>query len=261
MSSSFDRAQQDRADEKRDEPKPLTLIEQAISLGRSPEELGKLMDLQERYENNQAIKAFNRAMNACETEMPVVVKDRQNTHTRSTYATLDAVLMAIKPVYSRHGFSVSFTEGTGPSAEHILVTGTLRHVDGHSEQFSTVVPLDAAGAKGTANKSAIQSKGSSLTYARRYLTLMMFSIAVADEDNDGNAEDATLTEEETAFLEDLAKECRLAGAPIDQSRFFAMFRLGVDAEMSHLKRSQYEHAKAGLKMKLQKVRKEVEAAQ
>lgn len=233
------------------EANPLTLIQQAIGQGIDPERLGKLMDLQERWERNKAIQAYSQAMNECQKEMPIVVKDRKNEHTRSKYATLEAVSHAIKPVYTGHGFSISFDEAECTVAESIKVTATLRHSGGHSEQFSTIIPLDGAGIKGNANKTATQGKGSTLTYARRYLTLMIFNIAVADEDLDGNSENTPIGEDQIGEISALMNRCRAAQVPVNVAKFCEMF--GVN-EITELPKSCFSAAKVMLNEKINKAK-------
>lgn len=238
------------------EATPMGMIEQAISLGRSPEELGKLLDLQERWEANRAKQEYFKAMNECQAELPRVVKDRENTHTRSSYATLEAVNIAVMPVFTQHGFAISFNEEESPVSDAIKLTATVRHSGGHSEQFSAVVPLDGSGIKGNTNKTATQSKGSTLTYARRYLMLMIGNIAVCDEDTDGNASDATLNEEQVLFLANLITQCEYAGDPVNMKRFFATCRISTDdAELGDIKQVYYDAAKRGLSDKLDRAKK------
>jgi hypothetical protein len=233
---------------------PLSLIEQALSNGLRADELTKLFDLQERWERNQAVQAFNIALNECQADLPRVVKDRENTHTRSRYATLEAVNTAVMPVFAKHGFSISFNEDECSVADSIKLSATVRHSGGHSETFSTVVPLDGVGIKGNANKTATQSKGSTIAYGRRYLMLMIGNINVAEEDDDGNSSSATLTEEQVAFLQGIVDQCEAAGDPLHRGRFFQMFNLPADSEFSEILQSKYEAAKQGLAMKLQKAK-------
>lgn len=240
----------------KNESTPMSLIQAALDKGVDVERLDGLLTLQERWERNGAIRAFSEAMNECQRVMPTVVKDRENQHTRSRYATLEAVNHAIKPVYTERGFSISFNEDEMPSAESIKLTATVRHSGGHSEQFSTVVPIDGAGLKGGANKTGTQAKGSTLTYARRYLTLMIFNVAVADEDLDGCSENSPISEEQALFLQGLIDQCEAAGDPLNAKRFFQMFKLPEDATIDQLKCGQYEAAKAGLRQKLERAGKE-----
>mgnify|MGYP002040969543 CR=1 FL=1 len=47
--------------------------------------------------------------------------------------------------------------------------------------------MDANGMKGQQNKTATHAFGSSMSYGRRYLLLMVFDIALTNEDDDGQA--------------------------------------------------------------------------
>ena len=55
---------------------------------------------------DEAKEAFQAAMAQAQAEMPSVVKDRENSHLKSKYAQLEAIDDAIRPVYTRHGFSL-----------------------------------------------------------------------------------------------------------------------------------------------------------
>ena len=51
--------------------------------------------------------------------------------------------------------------------------------------------LDGVGLKGNPNKTAVQASGSTISYGRRYLKLMVFDVVLTNEDNDGNAPEKT----------------------------------------------------------------------
>ncbi len=165
---------------------PMTIIQNAVASGIGADELEKLLAMQERWEANRAREAYNAAMSEAQREMPGVIRDKLNSHLKSKYARLETVDAAIKPVYSKHGFSLSF--GTLPDAlpDHCHISCECRHSGGHVEKFEGNFPLDLKGLAGGANKTPIQAMGSTISYARRYLTLMIFNVAVLDEDNDGN---------------------------------------------------------------------------
>jgi hypothetical protein len=55
---------------------PMAMIDRALTSGATPETLGKLMDLQERWEANQAKKAFDEAMQRAQAEMRPVLMIR-----------------------------------------------------------------------------------------------------------------------------------------------------------------------------------------
>src|SRR5437899_340628 len=53
---------------------PLALLQAAIDKGMDPDKLGKLMDLAERWEKNQAANTFAEAIRTFQSEMPAVPK-------------------------------------------------------------------------------------------------------------------------------------------------------------------------------------------
>lgn len=128
--------------------------------------------------------AFHRAMNAVQSEMQAVVRNAFNDQTRSKFATLEAVDAAIRPVYAKHGFALSFTE-TPSDAVEMKVTCIVSR-DGHAETYFLSALSDTVGPQGKANKTHVQGVGSSVSYLRRYLVCMIFNIALKGDDNDGN---------------------------------------------------------------------------
>jgi hypothetical protein len=128
--------------------------------------------------------AFHRAMNAVQSEMQAVVRNAFNDQTRSKFATLEAVDAAIRPVYAKHGFSLSFTETPSDAAEMKITCIVSR--DGHAETYFLSALSDTVGPKGAANKTNVQGVGSSVSYLRRYLVCMIFNVALKGDDNDGN---------------------------------------------------------------------------
>lgn len=179
---------------------PMQLIQAAVTQSDiDPDRLEKLMALQERWEKNEAQKAYNIAMKACQEEMPVVVKDAENKHTNSRYATLETVTKTIKPIYTKHGFSLSFGSKESPLPNHLLITCDCMHDEGHTRQYELNCPYDTTGPKGTANKTPIQGMGSSSSFGRRYLKLMIFDVTVSAEDDDGQ-QAARITEEQLMQL-------------------------------------------------------------
>jgi hypothetical protein len=170
-------------------PDPLSMIQMAIERGVNPDQLTKLFDLQERYEKNRAKEAFALAMNRAQAEMPVVVKDATNSATNSKYARLEKINSQIKPIYTKHGFSLSFGTEDCPYEHRIRIFADVWHIGGHCQRYQGDYPLDMTGPKGNVNKTELHAMGSTCSYGRRYLTLQIFNISVANEDNDGNKPD------------------------------------------------------------------------
>lgn len=169
------------------------------------DKMERLMRMQTEMAARQAAKVFDEAMSAAQAEMPAVIRNAKNDHTKSKYAKLEAVAEAIMPVITKHGFSLSFGTEDSPKEGHYRVVCRTSHRAGHRETTYGDFPADAAGSQGKANKTAIQAMGSTITYGRRYLTLMVFNVALKDEDNDGNAIEAggTITDEQVVELRDL----------------------------------------------------------
>ncbi len=113
-------------------------------------------------------------------EISNVVKNATNPHFGSDYATLDAVLDVVRPVFSKYGLSVAQAPGAlGELAGNLVVSvlTILMHESGAMMQIVTQVPL---GPKATA-----QAAGGAITYARRYALAAIAGIAQVDDD--GNA--------------------------------------------------------------------------
>ncbi len=150
-----------------------------------PDKLEKLVQVQMTILDRNAEAEFNNAMAAVQEELPVVLNDAYNPQTSSTYAKLETINRAIKPIVARHGFSTTFTQGKADTEGDMRVCGTLRHRGGHSVNgYWVELPVDDKGIAGKKNKTGLHGAGSTFTYGRRYLLCMMFDISTGD-DTDG----------------------------------------------------------------------------
>ncbi len=205
------------------EPTPMTLLEKAISANMDVEKLEKLMALQERYKAGQALEAFTTAMNACQRDLPVVVKDANNAHTRSRYALLETILHTIKPTITKNGFSLSFSEGETTKENCMRVVAKVRHISGHTEESHLDIPLDGKGAKGGSVMTETHGKSSTFSYGKRYLTCAIFNVVVAGEDLDGNRveDQEPISDEQSKTIEDLIGLCEDLGGKTVRAKFMA----------------------------------------
>ena len=147
----------------------------------------RFLEMQYREMERQAAQHFAADLAECQANMPAIHAAESNDHTRSRYANLEAINKQIIPVYTKHGFSLSF--GTEPSTKenHIVITCTVRHKFGHSVPYHYEMPYDLTGPSGNVNKTAVHASGSAISYGRRYLTNMIFNLTISAEDDDGNA--------------------------------------------------------------------------
>ena len=169
----------------------LSLIQRALSDPNvNPDKLQQMLVVKKEWEADEARKEFNTAMHAAQSEMPTVIKDAQNVHTRSNYARLETVAKAIKPVYMRHGFSISFGEDVCDREDYILIIATVRHIGNHIETYKRFGPIDDKGPKGSSVKTKLHGCQSTMSYMQRNLLCSIFGVTVADTDNDGNTGDS-----------------------------------------------------------------------
>jgi hypothetical protein len=149
------------------------------------EKMERLFALHERILARNAEMAFNEAMSECQKEMPQVERDAENQQTHSWYTRLETLSDAAVPVYTKHGFSLSFGEDDCPKEGHIRVICFCSHRSGHTRTYRGDIPIDIAGLKGNPNKTPTHAFGSTKSYGRRYLTLDIFNIVMKNEDDDG----------------------------------------------------------------------------
>ncbi len=163
----------------------LNMIERLASNPRA--DVKKLESLLEMRERNRAIEArlqFNKAMRDCQAEIMPVVRDAENAHTKSRYAKLEKIDKMIRPIYTKHGFSLTFNSKSLDNKQ-VRVFCTCMHDDGHFQEYELDGALDTAGSKGNSNKTDLQGLGSTVSYLRRYLTCMIFNVVLTNEDDDG----------------------------------------------------------------------------
>lgn len=220
---------------------PLMLIEAAITRGLDPEQLGKLFELQERWEKNEAKRSYAEAMTAAQAEMRPVVRGRTNEQQRSKYAALEDIHDVIKPIWLKHGFTLSYGSDQSPYPEHYRVTCECLHEGGHSTHHVLDGPPDEKGIKGNANKTPIQAMTSTVTYLRRSLAVMIFDVTLVGTDHDGQRSVAVITEEQAIQIQEW-----IDSKNVNPVKFLAW--AGV-AELRQLPASMYQQAIDFLKRK------------
>lgn len=170
------------------------------------DKLQAIIEMQYIEEDRRAKKEFIRDMVKCQTEMPAIKKDKQNNQTDSLYAKVETIKRAIKPVYTNHGFAITFREGEARNENDIRLIATVMHISGHSEEHYYDNPMDNAGIKGSLNKTPTHGKSSGISYAERYLLKLIFNLELHDEDDDGNqAGTSYITAEQVLEIETILK--------------------------------------------------------
>lgn len=169
-----------------------SLIHVIAAAARDPavdiDKMERLWAMHERLKNRAAEEAFNAAMNKAQSEMGRVSADAINPQTKSNYATYGKLDAAVRPIYTRNGFAVSFDEGDGAPEGHVRVLAYVSHAAGHTRTYKADIPNDGKGAKGGDVMTKTHATGAGKSYGKRYLLKDIFNIAIGEEDNDGNGD-------------------------------------------------------------------------
>lgn len=181
------------------------------------DKMERLLAMQMQIFARNAEADFNAAMSACQADMPIIKATFKNDQTGSFYAALEEIDRVARPIYTRHGFALSFGTTDCPLEGFFRQTCKLSHRAGHSEWRQADLPTDMVGIKGNPNKTGIQGFGSTMTYGQRYITKLAFNIVVGD-DNDGNG--PTLSKDQIGQIEQKLKD-----SGTNREQFFEWWRI------------------------------------
>lgn len=165
---------------------PADLLRYALDSGADLDRLEKLMDLQTRWEAQEAKKQFIQAMANFKGETIEILKrkqvrfESQKGVTEYKHAELADVCDAIVGKLSAHGLSHDWD--VNQEGDRITVICTITHAAGHSKSVKLCAPPDASG-----GKNSIQAIGSTISYLERYSLLAATGLATKSTDDDGRA--------------------------------------------------------------------------
>ncbi len=157
--------------------------------GGNIEQLNQMMDLQTRWEANEARKAFTVAMAGFKAEPITIYKaknvsftTREGDTTSYNHAELSDVTDAVGPALAKHDLAYRWNIHQDGGA--IKVDCILTHVRGHFEMVTLQAAPDASG-----KKNAIQQVASTTTYLQRYTLLAITGMSTKGMDDDGRQAD------------------------------------------------------------------------
>jgi hypothetical protein len=127
-------------------------------------------------QRSDTIGELAKALAAANLEITNPSLDAVNPHFKSRYASLGAIINAVRLPLARHGISAVQTVSTDGGA--VGVTTTLLHASGEwmAETAMSALP----------DRATVQQLGSVITYLRRYALASITGI-VGEDDDDGNA--------------------------------------------------------------------------
>jgi hypothetical protein len=196
--------------------------------------LQQLMDMRERIAARTAESEFDKALTSAQSAMGRIRTDSHNSQTKSRYASYGALDAAMRPIYTQHGFALSFNTES-PAAEIVRVFCRVSHQNGHSRTYQIDMPADGKGAKGGDVMTKTHATGSAVSYGMRYLLKMIFNIAVSDKDDDGNAAGGeVINHDQVVSLVELIES---VGA--DKAKFLRFFKV---ESLTELPAKRYQEA-------------------
>lgn len=213
------------------------LISFAIEKGADLEKLKTLLEIKERYEANEAKKAYHEAMTAFKANPPKINKDMKVSfgQTKYSHASLANVTEKISAELSKHGLSAAWK--TAQNGQ-ISVTCRITHILGHGEETTISAPADKSG-----SKNDIQAIGSTITYLQRYSLLALCGLATFENEDDGAATE-TISEKELSQLRDL-----MADKDVNEAKFCEYLKV---ESLDGLLKSKYQQAVAAVNAKKKK---------
>lgn len=223
------------------EQRGMTIVERAIEKGGiDADNLGKLVELQMKWDDRRAAEEFAAALAGFNAECPTIPKRRgvknKDGSTRYMYAAYEDIKLVTKPLEKKWGISTSFSFDT--SQEGRLV-GTCRvRVGSHFEDHTLALRVP----KGFGTNEA-QDDGQAYSYLKRYLYCAALDIVIADEDKDATGLWSCINSEQVAELQKW-----LAEKGVDEGRFLAWASETAKFEVPSLKEFPVKLYATGLDM-------------
>jgi len=170
--------------------------------------LERLVALYEREQARDAERQFAAAFVALQSDMPQIhaVKPVPNNDgsIRYRFAPYEEIMVIVRPVLQRHGFTVSFNMNIIDG--RVIQSCALMHVGGHTRTNQFMVRIG----KGPPGSSEAQGDGAAATYAKRHALCAALNIVV-DQDTDGARTDAAIegapiTSDRAIYLRELVRD-------------------------------------------------------
>jgi ERF superfamily len=192
---------------------PLALLARAVERGLAPEQLEKLVALQERYEATQAAARWAEAVTAFRSECPTVFKGRQVKNkdgtARFSFAEYADIKRVTRPIEAKYGIVTTFSfDHSQPG--RLLVTCRVRVGTHHEDYLSSIALPNVPGA------NVAQDSGAAMAYAKRYAYVAAHDIVITGEDDDGASLRVLIDPGEAEQIRELLGSVRL-----DERKFWS----------------------------------------
>jgi hypothetical protein len=169
------------------------------------DKLEVMMKMRREVLSDQAREAFQTHYAEFSAELPQVERDGTVelvkdgvSKGRYPFTTIEAMDIVIRPLLAKHGFAISFT--SRDDKDSVTITGTLSGW-GWERSSTYTLPPDAG-----PGRNALQARGSSRRYAKRYITDDLCNVVRKGKDDDARgALEALIDPTQIKQLVDLIK--------------------------------------------------------
>ena len=176
---------------------PINNMLQLLEKGVNPEDIEKLLCIQERHEANEAKKAYNVAISEFKKNPPIITRDthvryvkRDGTVVEYDHASLGVANNSICEALSEYGLTANWYSGQEDGK--VSVKCVLSHAGGHSEETELSSEPDTSG-----GKNSIQAIGSAITYLQRYTIMLITGLSAVAKDDDGRSAESIMYIDQT----------------------------------------------------------------
>lgn len=168
---------------------PVNMLSVIMQLARDSSvdvtKLSALLSMQERMEARDAEKQFNAGLARIQAKAPRIPKNgivklgekngREQSYNFANWEDMDTI---VSPLLREEGFTVTFSEEA--SDQNGIRWAATWRAFGHSEKNLITLPADTG-----AGRNPLQARGSTNSYAKRYLTEDFLKLVREGTDDDG----------------------------------------------------------------------------
>jgi hypothetical protein len=214
------------------------------------DKLEVMMKMRREVLSDQAREAFQTHYAEFSAELPQVERDGTVTLVKDgvakgsyPFTTIEAMDVVIRPLLAKHGFAISFT--SRDDKDSVTITGTLSGW-GWERNSTYTLPPDAG-----PGRNALQARGSSRRYAKRYITDDLCNVVRKGKDNDARGfQEALIDAVQQQHLLDLIRETNT-----DEVKFVKMMVTGEVESLGDIRQRDYNRLVLALKDKQRRVKK------
>jgi hypothetical protein len=211
----------------------MALLSAAIERGVEPEQLAKLLDLQERWQATQAAEAFAAALIGFQSECPMIAKRRdvksKDGTTKYCFAGYEDIFRVVRPLLVKYKIVHSFSSPVAAEGVYVLVCHLQVGSHRQDRPFTTKAPNLVELAKAIYCNEA-QAAGAWNSYTKRYAFCQALGIVVCDEDTDAGPDPfRTLDRKQILALNGLIEQVeKLRKEPFNFTGFLEWLMPGLE---------------------------------